>query len=127
MSCRPLPRLVHLRTAAYPSRRCAGCDRRLARADEASAGRFPLSTPECLILVRARVCAVCLADPALRQPSGLRRLALAIVRHLGDWYATRPAGAAPRSAIAAHRTPPAGARRARSRADAGRSQSSSST
>jgi hypothetical protein len=124
MPCRPLPRLVHIRTAAYPSRRCAACARRLAPADEASAGHFPLSTPECLIVIRARVCATCLAEPAVREPSGLRHLALAIARHLGDWYATRPVGSAPRSAVAAHRTLPAGARRARSRADARDSQSS---
>lgn len=88
MPCDPLPRLVHIRTAAYPRTRCAACDRRLNRADESCDGEFPISTPVCMVLIRARVCARCLCDPALKHPAGVGHLALAIVRRLAEWYAT---------------------------------------
>jgi hypothetical protein len=97
MPCGSLPQLVHIRTAAYPRTRCAACDRRLSRADEASEGAFPLSTPVCMVLIRARVCALCLADPALKDASSVLRLALAIVRRLAQWYATPPARSAARA------------------------------
>src|SRR5919198_4632546 len=88
MPCDPLPRLVHIRTAEYPRTRCAACDRRLNRADESGDGQFPIATPVCMVLIRARVCAQCLSDPALKHPAGVGRLALAIVRRLAEWYAT---------------------------------------
>ena len=52
----PLPQLVHIRTAVYPSTRCGACDRQINRSDQASEADFPLSTPERLVLIRARVC-----------------------------------------------------------------------
>jgi hypothetical protein len=90
MPCPPLPQLVDVRIALYPSTHCAACDRRLTGADQASAGTFPLVTPERLVLIRARLCGRCLAEPTLNLPSGVRRMALAIARHLGDWYVARP-------------------------------------
>jgi hypothetical protein len=97
MPCSSLPRLVHIRTSAYPRTRCVSCDRRLTRADQASEGAFPLSTPACMVLIRARVCALCLADPALKDASGVSRLALAIVRLLANWYANPRAKSAARA------------------------------
>lgn len=90
MPCPPLPQLVEVRIAVYPSTRCAACARPLTGADQASAGTFPLVTPERLVLIRARLCGPCLAEPALSQPYHVRLLALGIARHLGDWYAARP-------------------------------------
>jgi hypothetical protein len=89
MPCGHLPYLVHVRMAVYPSTRCAACDRRLTASDQASVGTFPLVTPEHLVLLRARVCGPCLAEPTLRLPAGMRCVALAIARHLGDWYAAQ--------------------------------------
>jgi hypothetical protein len=98
MPCGSPPQLVHIRTAAYPRARCAACDRRLTPADdEAIEGAFPLSTPACMVLIRARVCALCLADPALKDAWGVSRLALAIVRRLANWYANPPAKSAARA------------------------------
>jgi len=79
------PRLVHV--AAYPATRCAACGRRLGSPDHAREGAFPLSTPKYVVVVRARVCTVCLTDPVLRRKSGVRRLALAIARQLLTWHA----------------------------------------
>ena len=74
----------------YPSTGCAARDRRRAGADHASAYTFPLVTPERLVLLHAFVCGPCRAEPTLSLPSGMRRVALAIARHLGAWYAARP-------------------------------------
>ena len=90
MPCGHLPHLVHVRMAVYPSTRCAACDRRLTASDQASVGTFPLVTPEHLVLLRARVCGPCLGEPTLSLPAGVPRMALAIARHLGDWYAAQP-------------------------------------
>ena len=126
MPCGPLPQLVHIRTATFCLGRCAACDRRLAASDPSCEGNFPLSTPEYVVLIRARVCALCLADPALAGPTGMRRMALAIFGHLGEWYAARTARSAQRIPAATHRTQPAGCVRSRSRANASGSQPSGS-
>ena len=102
----------HEASCTYPSTRCAACDRRLTDADQASVGTFPLVTPERLVLLRARVCGPCLAEATLSLPAGVRRVALAIARHLGAWYAAGP------QACSAHSrgSPPRG-RRERSAPD----------
>jgi hypothetical protein len=123
MPCGPLPQLVHIRTATFCLSRCAGCDRRLAIGDASCEGNFPLSTPEYVVLIRARVCALCLADPSLAGPTGMRRMALVIFGHLGEWYAARTARSARRTLATPHRTQPAGCVRSRSRANSSGSQS----
>jgi hypothetical protein len=97
MSCASTPQLVHIRWAAYPRTRCAGCNRRLISADESHEGAFTIVTPACVVMIRATVCVACLSDPALKDGSGIQRLALAIVRRLSDWYATPRTQFAPRA------------------------------
>jgi hypothetical protein len=82
-------RLVHVRSASFPLNRCVACDRQLATGDPGYDANFPLSTPECAVLIRARVCALCLGNPGVAAPEGVRRMVLAIFEHLGEWYAVR--------------------------------------
>jgi hypothetical protein len=81
-----LPRIPTWR-GTFPLDRCAACDRRLNETDEAPVGQFPIFTPDRLLLIRCRMCAECLDQPELREPSGLRRQARALVAHLWHWWA----------------------------------------
>ena len=57
--------LVDVAIAALPFDRCVACDRRLSHRERRAEGSFPIVTPERLLLIRAQVCARCLADAAL--------------------------------------------------------------
>jgi hypothetical protein len=81
---------VPTRQVTFPLDRCAACDRRLIETDEAPVGQFPIFTPNRLLLIRCRLCAECLDQPELREPSGLRRQALALVAHLWHWWVECP-------------------------------------
>ena len=86
------------RSVVYRPSRCAACNRRIRRSGAVREGRFPILTPEGTLQVRARVCAECLAAAG---PSGVRRLALAVFRHLAAWYARgRDADALPAETLA---------------------------
>jgi len=91
MACDTAPQRVHLRSATFSFNRCIACDRRLPTGNAGYDANFPLSTPECVVLICARVCALCLGDPGVAAAEGVRRMALAIFKHLGEWYASRTA------------------------------------
>jgi hypothetical protein len=111
-----LPRIPTWR-GTFPLDRCAACDRRLNETDEAPVGQFPIFTPDRLLLIRCRICAECLDRPELREPSGLRRQARALVAHLWHWwveYPSEPEPSGPEIAAAsdalAQLRPPTGSR-----------------
>jgi hypothetical protein len=89
MRCDRLPQSVHIRSATFPLSRCVACDRHLPTGDAGRKANFPLSTPECVVLIRARVCALCLDNPVAATQIGVRRMALAIFTHLSEWYLAR--------------------------------------
>lgn len=80
------PRTTPAQRVSYPRSRCAGCDRRLAPADEAFEGQFPILTPNRVLLITCWLCAECLAQPKLRDPLGMRRQALTLLDRLWRWY-----------------------------------------
>jgi hypothetical protein len=84
-----LPRIPTWR-GTFPLDRCAACDCRLNETDDAPVGQFPIFTPDRLLLIRCRMCAECLDQPELREPSGLRRQARALVAHLWHWWVEYP-------------------------------------
>jgi hypothetical protein len=67
------------------------------------------------VLIRARVCALCLADPGVVTQMGVRRMALAIFTHLGEWYLARLARSTPGAFAASGEAHGAGCARSRSR------------
>ena len=91
-------------TATYPPNRCAGCERPLTPASEAIEGQFPVALRGYLLVIRCRVCRVCLDRPELRDAIGLRNKSLLILSHLCGWYAAALKGAGPSdAAVPAHR------------------------
>ncbi len=91
-------------TTTYPPDRCAGCERLLTPNSEAIEGEFPVALRDYLLVIRCRVCRVCLDRPELRDAIGLRNKSLLILSHLCGWYAAALKGAGPSDAtVPAHR------------------------
>ena len=80
-------------TTTYPPDRCAGCERLLTPNSEAIEGEFPVALRDYLLVIRCRVCRVCLDRPELRDAIGLRNKSLLILSHLCGWYAGALRGA----------------------------------
>jgi hypothetical protein len=115
MRCDRLPHSVHIRSASFHLNRCVACDRHLPTGDAGREANFPLSTPECVVLIRARVCARCLDDPTVATQMRVRRMALAIFTHLAEWYVARLARSTLGACAASGKAHGTGCARSRSR------------
>ena len=115
MACSSSPQSVCIRSITFPLNRCVACDRHLPKVDPVREADFPVFTPECVVLIRARVCTLCLADPGVDTESGMRHMALTIFGHLVEWYTARTARSARHALVDSRKAHGVGSLRSRSR------------